>query len=156
MTGVASNRIANPLNLEHIFKVARISLLLNPMQKVLQVCKGVGVEECEEDSIFLMVEFVLETECVERDHLGLLVFEAPAGNGLGVELIIRGTLSVLSPQLVLEVAHIVPSSFPLPAWIFQVVLERVHEGLHTDLEARLVFLEVDEVELEVAESDVLD
>lgn len=74
-----------------------------------------------------------------------------------VEFVVGGALPDFGPELVLVVADIITASLPKIGACLFVLLNGVDEGFHADLVARLVLLQIHDIELVLAAlADVSD
>lgn len=125
-------------------------LLIDQEEVILQVRQGVWLEVGEVCDIVLNFKLIAERQGVQSDHLRSLVLILVARDVLFVEFVIGGTLPDFGPEFVFVVADIIAASLPKVGACLFVLLNGVYEGLHADLIARFVLLQIHDVELVLA------
>lgn len=92
-----------------------------------------------------MLECVTKAQSIEPQLHRIIAFILVAHDEVLIPVIVRRTFSIHCLVRVFVIAHVVATSLPLMRLVLLVLLRRVDEGLHADLVATVILLQVVDV-----------
>lgn len=142
--------IAKLLAFIYILQMIRVKFTRYLIKVIFEIRQRVRLEVGKECDVVLVVKLIAERKSVQRDHLRRLVIVLVAWNVVLVEFVVRRTLSDSGTQLVFVVANVFAGASPLIRAVLTVAFNRINEWFHAYLIARLVLLQVHDVEFVLA------